>query len=194
MTSFQGFPIRNRDQQDFVERHVYGKIQYIDNAGAVIKVRGTDTEDQEAPILNMGYGMQYPENTNAEVFLVAHGSDTDQKYAIMTIPRDKQRKWAENAGGIQHPSNGDRAVEINNNETWLKDGTFILGHEKGVKVTVSGGNVTIECTKLTIKADVDIEGKFHVTGSSFKHNAKNVGDDHTHGGVEPGGSSTSVPD
>lgn len=59
-----------------------------------------------------------------------------------------------------------------------------LGENKfqfgGVTITAAGG-------KLTIDADVQING------SSLRHNAKNVGDTHLHGGVVPGGADTDVP-
>lgn len=66
-----------------------------------------------------------------------------------------------------------------------------LGENKfqfaGATITVSNGEVTITAGKVTIEGDVQING------SSLKHNAKNVGDSHVHGGVIPGGSNTAVP-
>lgn len=59
-----------------------------------------------------------------------------------------------------------------------------LGENKykfgGVTVTVADGKVTIE-------------GDLHVIGESLRHNAKEVGDTHKHGDVEPGGGVSGVP-
>ncbi len=59
----------------------------------------------------------------------------------------------------------------------LDENRFQFG---GVTITIAGG-------KLTIDGDVQING------SSLRHNAKNVGDTHLHGGIVPGGSDTDVP-
>ena len=187
MTTFQPYRIRNRDQQDGFERHVWGDIEYVDGAGAVARVRGTGTEDSEAPILNTGYGMQYSKNFNTEVMLVSLGSDTDQKYAIVTIPRDKQRRWAEGTGGVQNPLDPERAIEFSKDGIHLKDGTFFIGDNKEVKLTVASGQTTITVNKLVINADVEING------TNLKHNGLNVGSTHVHGGVEPGGANTDGP-
>lgn len=190
MTSWNAFSDRNRDQQDGFERGVWGEVEYVDGAGAVMRIRGTGTEDEEAPILNTGFGFNLPKDSNAEVFMVSHGSDTNQKYVIPTIPRDKQRKWAEGAGGIQHPTNGDRAFEINNTDTWLKDGTFIIGDARGIKLTVNGSSGTLEFGGgLTLNC----VGACDINSTTLTHNGKNIGDTHTHNGVTPGGGITGVP-
>lgn len=156
MTSLHTFPGRDRDQQDGTERHVYGKIEYISGKGAIIKVRGTGTIDEEAVLLNTGASANYPENHNTEVILLAGGSDTNQKYAILTIPRDKQRKWKEGTGGIQHPTNGDLALEFNEKRTHLTDGNYAVGD--GGTFEVAGGSVYF-------RADVYISGSLSVNGA-----------------------------
>jgi len=120
MTTFNRFGDRNRDMQDGIERHVW-KEQTFTDAGSIIKVTGTGTQDDEAVVINNGVGMHFPEDQNTEVFLMAGGSDTNQKYAVLSIPRDKQRKWAENTNGIQHLSDPDRALEFNSKRAYLDD-------------------------------------------------------------------------
>lgn len=140
MTSWNRFPSRNRDMQDGTERHVWGELEYVSGAGAVLKVRGTDTVDEEAPVLNTGYGMNYSKDTNTEVMLLSLGSDTDQKYAIVTIPRDKQRPWKEGTGGVQNPSDPDKALEFNAKRTWVTQDKFAIG--QGI-IEVDGDTVYI---------------------------------------------------
>lgn len=173
MTSFNQFTDRNRDQQDGYERGMWGEIEYVDGAGAVMKVRGTGPEDgtldEEVPLLNTGFAFNVPKNSNTEVILLSMNSDTNQKYAIATIPRDKQRKWAEGTGGVQHPTNPEIAVQIDNESIWLKNGTFHLGDDRSVKITVSGSDVTI-----ATGGDIDIQC------GRLTHNGTNIGDTHVH--------------
>src|SRR5262249_30493077 len=115
---------RPRDVQDYVERHVWGSLEYVDKAGSVLRVRGTDTEDLEMPVINAGYGFNLSQNSNAEVLAFSLGSDTNMKFALPTIPHDKQRQWAEGNGGVQHPTNPDRYLEFNDKRTYLKDGAY----------------------------------------------------------------------
>jgi len=42
-------------------------------------------------------------------------------------------------------------------------------------------------------ASAQISGNVEITGSVLTHNGKDIGSTHTHGGVQPGGGSTSVP-
>lgn len=56
-------------------------------------------------------------------------------------------------------------------------------HETGGSHTISVGGV-----KMVISGSgIDI------TGGTIRHNGRNIGDTHIHGGVEPGGGTTSVP-
>ena len=55
------------------------------------------------------------------------------------------------------------------------------------KVSFGGVTITLAGGRMTIDGDVQING------SSLRHNAKNVGDSHVHGGVVPGGADTDVP-
>lgn len=220
MTDFQRFRERTRDMQDGIERHIYGEQEYIDGAGSIIKVNGTDTEDEEAAVLNIGgVSFNLSKGTNTEVMLLSGGSDTNLKFAILTIPRDKQRKWAENTGGIQHPTNPDRCIEFNGDETWLKEGKFKVGHDKTIELDVGKGGSTLKTNNLTfnldtqtINGDVNINGNLSVTGDNatftgnaringsldiigdhVTHNGKRIDDTHRHGGVESGGSNTAEP-
>lgn len=199
MTTFNQFSDRNRDQQDGYERHIWGKLEYLEGAGAIMSVKGTDTEDFEAPLMNMGYGFNVPQDYNTEVFLVSLGSDTNQKYAIPTIPRDKQRQWPEGTGGVQHPTNPEKFIQMDDGSIWLHDGVFHIGNEKEVTITVSGGKATITVAELQVTAPViTLDGNVEVTGNlevagSLTNQAVNVGSQHQHTGVTAGAANTGAP-
>ncbi|UPT53296.1 baseplate protein [Synechococcus phage Ssp-JY38] len=174
MTDFQRYRERTRDVQDYAERMVWGELRQIDGAGAVLRARGTGTVDEEMPIANFGYGFTLAVDTNAEVFALSHGSDTNQKYALPMIPRDKQRQWPVGAGGVQHPMNPEMYVEFADDGIHLRNGTFFIGPDKGVRIDVGDGVVNFVCAEL-------------------RHNGINIGDTHRHGGVISGGSLTDGP-
>lgn len=149
MTTFERFRDRNRDMQDTNERGVYGDIEYVDGAGAVMKVRGTGTIDEEAPVFNTGYGFKLAKDSNAEVMMVPLGSDTNNKYAVPSLPRDKQRQWKEGTGGVQHPTDAARALEFNGKRTWLDDGNYAFGN---------GGQIELKDGTIYIRGNVIVEG------------------------------------
>src|SRR5215211_4047731 len=102
--SFTRFRERSRDVQDGVERHTFGKVEYT-KAGAIMrKAKGTDTEDDESPMIIGTASFNLPKDHNSEIFMHASSSDTTLKMTVMAIPRDKQRRWMEGAGGVQHPT------------------------------------------------------------------------------------------
>ncbi|MEY4953701.1 MAG: hypothetical protein RL299_2125 [Pseudomonadota bacterium] len=57
-------------------------------------------------------------------------------------------------------------------------------------ITLSGNGLTIAVGGVTLAVTSD---GVEVTGGMVKHNAKNIGSTHTHGGVVPGASQTSAP-
>ena len=177
MTSFNTFRDRNRDMQDATERHVFGEIQWLET-GALVKVTGNGTVDDEAVVVNLGIGQNFPKDTNTEVLLLASGSDTNLKFALITIPRDKQRQWPEGGGGVQHPSDPERALEFNEKRTWLTDGKYAVG-ENGYFEVVDG--------KIYIRGDAVISGNLGVNGDLT------VGGN-INGPLPSGGGQTPIPD
>ena len=67
-------------------------------------------------------------------------------------------------------------------------------HHANIEMTANG---TLKLNAATLEinaATVTINGtNTTINGSSLKHNSKNIGDTHTHGGVTPGSGSTDVP-
>lgn len=150
--SFTRYRERSRDVQDGLERHVWGKQEYT-GKGSVIKVRGTDTEDEEAAVLNIaGVSFNVKEKFNTEVMLLSSGSDTNLKMALLTIPKDKQRRWMEGSGGVQHPTDGEFALDFSDKMAHLTKNKFAVG-EKG-EFEVKGDQGVFRVKKLIVDGEL----------------------------------------
>jgi hypothetical protein len=195
--SFTRYRSQQKDIQEQNKLGLFGDITYLDGGGAYTTIRGTGIVDQEVPLLNTGYGFNLPSNSNAEMLVFSMGSDVNAKMALATIPRNLQYTWGEGQGGIQSPVDPNRRIEFNDDGMWLKDGTYTLGHEKAVKVTISGSSVTIELTgdtNIKTAGDLVLEAaSIEMKSATLKHNGKDIGDTHRHGGVDTGGGTSGVP-
>lgn len=160
MTTFNQFHDRNRDIQDGIERHKYFD-QKVTDKGSFAHVKGTDTEDEEVPIMNSGVGFRLPQDANTEVMLVAMSSDTAQKMAILTIPRDKNRDWKENTNGIQSIQSAARALEFNAKRTYVDD----------TKFATRGGVLEVDGDTVYIRGDLVVQGDLRVGGSLYVQGA-----------------------
>ena len=78
-------------------------------------------------------------------------------------------------------SSAEYALEAYEVAVWHKE-----GHSLMLK---AGGVVELNGTRL----DINMDGAVNINSASLKHNGKNVGDDHTHGGVLPGTADTLGP-
>lgn len=59
----------------------------------------------------------------------------------------------------------------------------------------NGEIVSLVQNKIRIvAADIEIDGKVRIVGSELTHNGKNIGHDHKHTDVTPGGALTGVPE
>lgn len=154
MTTTKSFDERNRDTQDNFERHAFSELTYVDGAGSVVKVRGTGTVDEDVPVINSGYGFNIPKDFNTECFLHSDGSDAAGKFAVMTLPRNKQRRWRENTGGVQNPLDPDKAVEFNEKRTHATESNFAVGE----------GLFEVIGNKIYIRGDLHVEGNLYVGG------------------------------
>lgn len=148
MSTFNTFSDRNRDQQDGTERHIYSKIEAVDGGGHIIKTKGTGTVDEEVMLFNNGQSGNYPADTDAEVIVLAGGSDTNQKYALLAIPHTYERSWAEGTNGIQAWNSKERYVEFNKKRTHISDKKVAIGE---------GGAIEIVDGKVYIRGEVHIE-------------------------------------
>lgn len=157
--SFLRYPGRSDDWQDGIERHIHGEVEYHD-AGAIIKVKGTDSEDQEANVLVMGgVGMNLKKDSDAEVFLLASSSDTHLKMAIQTTPFNKQRRWPEDEGGIQHPTDPEMSLHFSEKMAQITKNKFAVG-EKG-EFEIKGDQGVFRVSKLIVDGELYVNKKVY---------------------------------
>src|SRR6478735_3431010 len=160
MTSYTQYRESRRDMNDGVERHVFNKQKYIKNAGSIVKVDGTDSGDEEAMVLVVGVGnFNVKEKFNTEVMLLASSSDTTLKMALLTIPKDKQRKWMEGHGGVQHPTDNTFALDFSDKLAHLTKNKFAVG-EKG-ELEVKGKEAYLRVDKLIVTGELIVNKKVY---------------------------------
>ena len=149
MTTERNFSGLNRDSQDHWEMQLWGKVEYTNN-GAYMRVRGNGTNEVDVAVLNVGFGMNLPENSDAEVALVGMGSDPNNKMVLQTIPFANQRQWKEKTSGIQAATDKGRALEFNEKRAWLEDLAIALGRT---------GLIEIVDGKVYIRGDLYVKGE-----------------------------------
>lgn len=212
---------RDYDLTETVGRGVWGSLEYINGAGASLTIRGTGVVHEEVPLVNLGYGFNLSDDSDAEMILLSLGSDVDDMVALASIPRDLQFAWPAGQGGVQHPTDPSRRLHFGE-DTWLTDGTFVIGANRSHTLVVTGSDAVITTAggqTINIGADgtINISGNatvsvggsvsiaaggalsisaasVDISSGSLTHNGVNVGDTHTHGGVLSGGSNTGVPE
>lgn len=127
-------------------------------------------------------------------------TDGDQPYVGPWMP------WKEvAAGGIKShipPTVGEQVDVVSENGD-MTDGIIDMSTPSNANprphdgpeavITYGGSRVVIGDGVVTITADVEINGALRVAGPAVTHNGTNIGDTHVHGGVQPGGGVTAVP-
>lgn len=176
-------------QQDQVTTEVWGERTDVDGAGSVLSVRTTRGDDEELPVVNFGYSFNVAADTDTEVMTLNLGADPNAKVAIPILPLSSQRQWPVGTGGVQHPTDAGRYIEFNGDETHLSDGTFVVGSNREVTITVDGSNVTISTGgNMTLQAQA-----VEITSNTLTHNGQDIGENHTHSGVDTGVGTTGAP-
>jgi len=73
-------------------------------------------------------------------------------------------------------------------------GAFIEIIDGQITLSAGGSTLIIGGGTIASSGNFSHQGNAHFNGSSLRHNDKNVGSDHIHSGVEPGGGTSSVPE
>jgi hypothetical protein len=174
----QGPRERSSDTGDQVVTHAWGKRTFVDGGGSVIKATAHGVEVDEVLVIQSTSGFHLPDDTDAEVHVISAGSDTNHPYALLSIPHTAQRKWKENAGGVQSPADGTRAIEVNAKRAYADDSKF----------ATRGGVFEVDGNNIIIRGNVIIEGDLSMTGNLKVGGTLGVG-----GNISGGGALLTVP-
>lgn len=93
--------------------------------------------------------------------------------------------------GLYQDARPAPAVSAGVEKVCFSDGSSVEYNVSNHSLTVNaaGGHVAVNAGSIQLNATGSVE----INSTSLKHNGKNIGDSHTHGGVSPGGSQTSPP-
>lgn len=208
-------------QQRGVHTAMPGVIQSYDAGAQRASVKPalsrnlSDGEVEELPILedvpviwprSGGASMTFPIKSGDGCLLIFMERSIDEfkgKGGDVTPADPRQHALSDAVAlmGFVHFGGGggpDDAVEIKMGDTTVtvKDGEAII---KAPSVTIDApettvqGNMTVQGS-ISGQGGMSVQGSLAVDGGALTHNGTNVGDDHVHGGVEPGSAKTDGPE
>ena len=79
--------------------------------------------------------------------------------ALLTIPKDKQRRWEEGHGGVQHPTDDTFALDFSDSLAHLTQNKFAVG-EKG-ELEVKGDKVYLRVSELIVTGKMYVNEKIY---------------------------------
>lgn len=158
----------------------HGTVASVDPAKQTVRLKlGKDADGNDFLSPNIPYGqtagaMKFhnPPSVGQQMTMMSPGGDFMQAVAV-------PMHWSD--ANVSPSQAGDEHVMTFGSVT-----ATLKGNSLSIKV--GGTELLIEGAKITLKSD-----EVQAVGDVLKHNAKNVGDDHLHTGVTPGGGLTGVP-
>lgn len=186
-TSFRpvclGFLYPQRSQMLFEEKERRLDRHTSDVYTSVDKDGNVEVYHPSGTFLRIGVDSQHEDLT---------GLDYDQLWAIEknTDKAVDVRIHVRNAGGFKSEilltKDGELKIQTVGDIT-VEGGEDISVTAVGDISMTTGGTMTLEAEQLNVNAPVVI------TGDSVSHNGINIGDDHVHSGVDPGGGDSGPP-
>lgn len=158
-----------------------GTVTAVDPAGGRCRVNlGGSTQSAWIPFPSPRAGaiqIWAPPSVGEQVVVASPGGDTTQGLVVASLA----------SGGAPAPSadGGAFVIEIG--------GSTVTITAAGVNMVSNGSVVDITAGGVAITGDVTITGALAVNGSGVTHNGTNIGDDHVHSGIVPGGANTLGP-
>lgn len=176
-----------KDPKTRIDRHQSDVLQVIDGDGNI------DIRHPSGFAIRIGETPDHlnPESMNADGNLAQDRNTGRKPYMRITM--------ADNAARITISPTG--AIKIECQQTLEVDAQGAVTIKTPVSITndtpntYCTGNLTVAKSLLTGTegGDATVNGPVHFIGPSVRHNDKNIGDTHNHGGIQPGGSNTAEP-
>lgn len=147
----------------------------------------------QAEITGSGQTVQQPVITDIPVMMPSGGGGGGITFPIQPGDEGMVTFADQDIGGWA--TGGATEAESSRRHS-LSDGMFTPSQGRGAAdsenmvITFGGATVTLNPGG---KVSIDAPGGLEITGPSVTHNGAEIGDTHTHSGVEPGGADTGVP-
>lgn len=184
-----------------LERRVEGQIKHgrvvnVDAEKGTVRLRlneeGAEEEFLSPPIPYAQFAgalkVHTPPSVGQQMTIISSTGDLRQGVAVPL-------SWSEKNAA---PSDkGDENVITYGDWRITLDAGKIEAKKGDTTVLIEGGQVKVTTPKMTFDCDgVTVEitgGGVTISGGTVRHDGKNIGSTHVHGGVMPGGGNTSVP-
>lgn len=185
----------------------FGTVAHLDEALALVRVECGDILTDWLPWATLRAGPDrtwHAPEVGEQVMVLAPSGDMTQAgvlpafysdanpppASVKTTHRTQYQDGAflqyDRAGhhwALDVPAAGSIILHIGATTLLLEDG----------KATLTTPEFLVDSPQSTFTGNVDIEGSLSVTGSSVTHRGTNIGDTHTHGGIDRGPSNTDPP-
>lgn len=149
-------------------------VETYDSAGQqTMRVVGLAGEELDKVVRLQPYGFTSHPPAGSEGLIASLGGRSDRAM-LLGIEHPKYRPGGLGPGSVAIYDQHENVVS-------LVESNLRIKHASRIEIAVGD-------TKIVITA-----GGVQIDGPSLKHNAKNVGDSHIHGGVIPGGGNTAAP-
>lgn len=191
-----------------------GKVSQLDPATARVKVSVSGLETDWLPWSagRAGNTRQWsPPRIGEQVVLASPYGDLGQAVVIGSLFSDEKPAPASSADQETTVFPDGSTVDYNSATNTLTltvagNGNVVVNCK--VAQVVAETSVTVDTPETTLTGNLTIagnltmgggsstatvNGSLHVVGPDFTHNGTNVGDDHRHSGIQPGGSNTGSP-
>jgi phage baseplate assembly protein gpV len=165
-----------------------GTVHEVEPKGGTVRLRigGTDEEPFLSPPIpyaqTAGALKVHAPPSKGQQMTVLNGSGDFRQGLALPMTWSDSNKSPSEKGDENVLTFGNFRIELRGDELRITVGGFI------VSLTADGAFFTVGGITHAISGN-GVESK----GGTVKHDEKNIGSDHVHGGVSPGGSNTAVP-
>jgi phage baseplate assembly protein V len=170
-----------------------GKISSVDHEKGRYRVTAGELVSDWIPMTTprAGRTSHYSSfEVGEQVILASPSGDMSQAVIIGAVSTGETQ--AGDAGNLHRIKYPDGTVVEYDHEA--KRYKMDVASGGGFQLNIGGGaSIVASGEEITIKGNIKLEGPVEIFGEKLEHNSKNVGDDHEHTGVVPGGGLTGPP-
>ena len=153
----------------------------LDDSGPQQKMRvaGLSGEELKDIVRIQPYGFTSNPPPGAEGLLLSLGGRSDRAMLL----------------GMEHPDFRIKGQPAGYQAIYDQFGSEVSLVQSNIRIK-HASSITMQAGPVTMTLDANgltVSGPVQFNGPSVRHNSKNIGDTHTHAGIQPGGANTAVP-